>query len=526
MNATMRNILGTSFIAWIIAAVLGLVYLFTFDGGRIKLRPERVKFGIDLVGGTYITLEVQTEKAIEVELTDKVQSVLKKMEEAAQAVPVTQSQDKDRVIWKFNSVQDAQQAVQFVAKNEQMLVVTSAENTVEMSLRPAAQKRIRDWAVQGNIEVLRTRLDRLGVGEIPIASQGDKNIVIELPSVDNPQQAKAMIGKAALLEIKLVERGAPTKDEILDAYDGELPEGFEIISGKEEREGHRYFYLVPKYTDLTGRLLKDAYTGFGGQTQSEVVVHFQFNPEGGEKFYDLTRRNHNRQIALILDNEVISAPRISVPIRSEGYIHGNFTGESANELAMLLKSGAFVAPVKFVEERQIGPSLGQESIKQGLIACLVGMALLLLFSIVFYKVAGIFAFVTLIYNLLVILIALAWLRATLTLPGIAGMVLTVGMAIDASILIYEKIREELAAGVGLKKAVDTGFSDAMSVILDSNITTFIVGVVLYKFGTGPIQGFAVTMMVGILATLVTGLFFLRSIFNFVLYTLSIQKLPI
>lgn len=522
----MRNILSTSFIAWIVAALLGLFYLFTFDNGRIKLRPDRVKFGIDLVGGTYITLEVQTEKAIEVELTDKAQSFIRKMEEAHMATPIAQSQDQASIVWKFDSLQGAQDAAQFVTKTEPTVAVSTSENTVNLSIKEAAAKRIRDWAVQGNIEVLRTRLDRLGVGEIPIASQGDKNIVIELPNVDNPQQAKAMIGKAALLEIKLVDRAGGSKEEILDAYDGDLPEGMEIIPGKDERDGRHFYYLVPKYTDLTGRLLKDAYTGFGGQTQSEVVVHFKFNPEGGEKFYDLTRRNHNRQIALILDGEVISAPRISVPISTDGYIHGNFTAESANELALLLKSGAFVAPVKFVEERQIGPSLGQESIRQGLMACLIGMALLLLFSIIFYKVAGVFAFLALLFNLLVILVALAWLRATLTLPGIAGMVLTVGMAIDASILIYEKIKEELAAGVPLKKAVDVGFSDAMAVILDSNITTFLVGIVLYKFGTGPIQGFAVTMMVGIIATLITGLFFLRSIFNFVLYAIGVQKLQI
>jgi preprotein translocase subunit SecD len=526
MNASMRTILSTSFIAWIAAAILGLLYLFTFSDGRIKLRQDRIKFGIDLVGGTYITLEVQTEKAIEVELTDKSQSLIKKMDDARMVVPTSQSQEQAQVIWKFDSIQSAQEAAQFVTKNEQTIAVSADGTRVNLSIKEGAAKRIRDWAVQGNIEVLRTRLDRLGVGEIPIASQGERNIVIELPNVDNPQQAKAMIGKAALLEIKLVERAGASREEILDAYDGEIPDGMEIIPGKDERDGRRWYYLVPRHTDLTGRLLKDAYTGFGGQTQSEVVVHFKFNPEGGEKFYELTRRNANRQLALILDGEVISAPRISVPISTDGYIHGNFTAESANELALLLKSGAFVAPVKFVEERQIGPSLGQESIRQGLLACLIGMALLFLFSIVFYKVAGVFAFLALIFNLLVILVGLAWLRATLTLPGIAGMVLTVGMAIDASILIYERIKEELAHGTALRKAVDVGFSDAMAVILDSNITTFLVGIVLYKFGTGPIQGFAVTMMVGIIATLLTGLFFLRSIFNFALQVIGIQKLQI
>lgn len=527
MNLTSRNVLATSFFVWILAAFGGLAYLFTVFNGKISLRPDRLKFGIDLVGGTYITLEVQTDKALEVDLTDKAQLILKKMKQERLNKPLGQAREGNALVWKFESHAQAQEAALFIAKHDQSFITKVHDSTVNLQFKEAIVKKIREWAVQGNIEVLRTRLDRLGVGEIQIAAQGEKNIIIDLPNVDNPQQAKAMIGKAALLEVKLVEHVGASKEEILDAYDGEIPDDMQIVAGKSAADGYaRYYYLVPRYTDLTGRLLKDAYTGFGGSTQSEVVVHFIFNPEGGEKFYELTRKNHNRQLALILDDEVISAPRISVPIRTEGYIHGDFTVESAQELALLLKSGAFVAPVTFEEERQIGPSLGQESINQGLVACFVGLILLFIFSLLFYKVSGLFAFVTLLYNLLVIILMLSWLHATLTLPGIAGMVLTLGMAIDASILIYEKIKEELATGVSFKKAVDVGFSDAMIVILDSNITTFLVGLILYKFGTGPIQGFAVTMMVGIIATLITGLFFLRSLFNFTLDTMRVQKLSI
>jgi preprotein translocase subunit SecD len=228
-------------------------------------------------------------------------------------------------------------------------------------------------------------------------------------------------------------------------------------------------------------------------------------------------------LAIVLDGEIISAPQIRSAIRSEGSISG-VGPQEAQELSLLLKSGAFVAPVTFEEERQIGPSLGAESIRQGLVSCLVGLAALFVFSVTLYKIPGILAFATLLYNLLLILMALAWFKATLTLPGIAGMVLTVGMAIDASILIYERVREELAAGVSLRKAVNNGFSDAKVVILDANITNLIVGVVLYKFGTGPIQGFAVTLIIGIIATLITGLFFLRSLLNFVIDAFNLQTL--
>lgn len=527
MDLSVKSLARSSFVAWIIAALAILAYLFTFQDGKFKLRPDRVKFGIDLVGGTYITLEVQTDKAVETDLADKVASLSKKYEKELNFAPVSQLIEKNEARLKFANPSEAQ-AVQSVIKRQESELNAEVEGEiVKVSYKEAVSKRIADNAVRGNIEVLRTRLDSLGVGEIPISAQGDKKISVELPDIEDPQKAKEMIGKPALLEVKLVEREGNSPEDILDAYDGELPEGMIIVPGMEETEGRgKRYYLVPAHTDLTGRLLKDAYTGFGGQLQTEVVVNFVFNPEGGEKFYDLTRKNFNRNIAMIVDGVVVSAPRVSTPIGASGYIHGNFTPESATELALLLKSGAFVAPVTFEEERRIGPSLGKESIRQGLIACFVGLLLLFIFSILFYKVAGIFAVMALLFNLLLILLALGWLKATLTLPGIAGMVLTIGMAIDASILIYERIKEELAAGTPTKKAVQTGFSDAMEVILDSNITTFIVGIVLYKFGSGPIQGFALTLMIGIIATLITGLFFLRSIFNFFLYTIGIQTVKI
>lgn len=526
MNLSLRALSRSSFILWVICFIAGFFYLFTFKGFKPQLRNDRIKFGIDLVGGTYITLGVQVDKALEVELTDKMQSLDKNLQREQLSLPLSHTISGNQAVLTFEGDVQAKSA-ENVAKKDQMLVTKVDGAVLTIHFRDSYANKVREEAVKGNIEVLRTRLDGLGVGEIPIAAQGEKNIIIELPNIDDPEKAKAMIGKPALLEIKLIERVGSSPENILEAYDGELPDGMIIIPGKERSlEGARLYYLVPAYTDLTGRLLKNAYAGFGGTMESEPVVHFEFNPEGGEKFYELTRKNYNRQLAVIIDGVVISDPRVSTPIGAKGYIHGSFTGESAAELAALLKSGAFVAPVTFEEERQIGPSLGQESIRQGLLACVVGLLLLFIFSIIFYKVAGVFAVMALIFNLMFILFILGCLQATLTLPGIAGMVLTIGMAIDASILIYEKMREELKSGMTIQKAITASFSDAMEVILDSNITTFIVGIVLYKFGAGPIQGFALTLMVGIVATLVTGLFFLRSIFTFFVYNLGMQKIKI
>jgi len=527
MNAAARSLLGSSFVLWLAAGCAAFLFLFGIDRSGIHLRQDRIKFGIDLVGGSFITLGVQTDKAIEAELADKLQLFSRRMEK--EGMPAARNQQVDGTVARmtFETIDDVRTAERFIHEADSSLDIKSEGTQLTLQLKEAAAKRVRDWAVEGNINVLRTRLDSMGVGEIPIAAQGENRIVVELPDVDDPQKAKQIIGKAALLEIKLVERIGASPEEILDEYDGEMPDGMTIISGKEQGYGKMY-YLVPSFTDLTGRLLKDAYVGFSNSPAgaNEVVVHFVFTPEGGEKFHELTKANINKQLAVIIDGSVISAPRVSTPIGAEGYIHGNFTTESATELAMLLKSGAFVAPVTFEEERQIGPTLGQESIRQGLLACLVGLLLLCIFSVAIYKTAGVFAILALVFNLLLILLALGWLKATLTLPGIAGMVLTIGMAIDASILIYERIREELRNGIPFKNAVQNGFSDAIEVILDSNITTFIVGIILYRFGAGPIQGFALTMMIGIIATLLTGLFFLRSIFSFVLQNLGVKSVKI
>ena len=300
----------------------------------------------------------------------------------------------------------------------------------------------------------------------------------------------------------------------------------EILKGKEKEDGSQKFYLVPRYTDLTGKDLKTAESGLGGDLGTENVIKFEFYSEGAKKFYELTSRNIRRELAVVLDDVVLMAPTIKVALSSGGEIQGGFTPETSRQLATLLRSGSLVAPVKIEGEQQIGPTLGAESIKQGLISCLVGLGLLFLFSLLYYSLSGFFAFLALMFNLCLVLFGLYATGSVLTLPGIAGMVLTVGMAIDASILIYERIKDELKEGVSIINAVDKGFSNAMIVILDANITTMIVGVVLYKFGTGPLQGFAVTMMLGIVSTLITGLLFLRSLFAFMLTNFRVQKLRI
>ncbi len=524
MTISFRKFIFSSLFAWLLITIVGVYFL-------INLR-QYIRFGIDLAGGTYITLEVDVNKAFENEIVSTMQSFSQKISLTTEKKPTLSYADGQGTL-VFPSVLEASQAEQLFLQEEHDVQVKLVENKLEFSLSSLTKDRIKQTALSSNIEVLHTRLDEYSVAEITIAAQGDRHIVVEIPQEQDIQRAKARIGKAALLEIKPViqddvnshTRSFHSRESLVDSFGGVLPENTVVVSNKKNSE----FYLVPLYAEITGRLLKDvSVTNQAGHLGTELGVSIEFNKDGAEKFAHLTRNHVGRQAAIIIDGVVISAPNISVVIdNGKAIISGSFTTmESAKELAVMLKSGAFVAPVKFEEERTIGPSLGKAAIHDGLMSCAIGLLLLTVFSVLFYKVAGVFAIIVLIYNLLLILFMLAALGGTLTLPGIAGMVLTVGMAIDASILIYERIKEELALGVSMRKAVDLGFSGAMTIILDANMTHFLVAVVLYMFGAGPIKGFAVTMIIGIISTLITGLLLLKSLFNFSLDTLGLQKIKI
>jgi len=517
MNDSARRMLFSGLSFWLVVAGICLYSIYPLK--------EKLRYGIDLVGGVYLTLEVQTEKAVESELLGIMQGISRKLKKVKKPVPTTKAIEKNKIVLTFEDMQAAQTAAVHL-RGERDMNVSVSEKQVYLQFDEKKEKRIKANAVETNKEVFRRRLDKLSVAEINIAVEGERNIIIELPGLADPDQARMMIGKPAVLEFKLVDKMGRTEEDILYEYDGIVPDDMEVVPGKPDDSGSRNYYLVPRYTDITGKLLRDASSGIVQAMKIKHVVHFRFSAEGGEKFHELTSRNVGQRLAIILDNEVIMAPTInSADMWTDGVIEG-VSSQEAKDLAMLLKSGALVAPITIEGQQEIGPTLGADSIKQGLMSCLVGLGLLLAFSVFYYSLSGLLAFLALMFNLCLVLFGLSVLGAVLTLPGIAGMVLTIGMAIDASILIYERIKDGLAAGLSIKKAVDTGFSTAMVVILDANITTFIVGIVLYWFGTGPLQGFAVTMMLGIVSTLITGLFFLRSLFNFILNNFRVQKLSI
>lgn len=520
MNTSMQKALGSSFALWVVLAVAMTGYLYRYGKNDIR-------FGIDLVGGTYITLEVQQDDVIKNYLNDKVrtfESLLKSSKIEIDGNPIIAD---NSLTFKFKSPMTAKEAEAFMRSEDKTVVYEVSDSSVKVTGKSSKISQLLEEAVEANIDILRSRFESLS--EIHISKQGNKQIVVELPDVKDPHEAKTMIGKSAVLDFKLVEDTAPSKEALLNKYDHDLPEGTEVLPGhrRGRNDDDSSYYLLPTYTPVSGNYLKHAKVDMHqGDFKADIVVAFEFDAEGGKRFHDLTSDNVGKRLAIVLDGEVISAPVINHAISSHGIIQGNFSNEEARTLSKLLKSGSFKAKVEFIEERQIGPTLGQESVNQGLLSCLIGLLLLLIFGILVYKLSGLFSFLTLIYNLILLMMFMALMRATLTLPGIAGMVLTIGMAIDSSILIYERIREALSEGMSISGAIEDGFSDAMWVILDSNITTFIVAAVLFYFGTGPIKGFAVTMMLGIITTLITGLFFLKSIFKFYLRICNVQKLSI
>ncbi len=360
------------------------------------------------------------------------------------------------------------------------------------------------------LEILRNRIDALGVAEPLIQKEGEKWIVIQLPGIRDPERAIKIVGQTALLQFKMLDDTQRMSD-MLDAEGNSIaakvPAGYEILKG---REGE--YYLVEEKQLLTGAHLVDAKVQMDGY--GRPIVAFKFDPEGGRIFAAVTGDNVNRRLAIILDNTIYSAPVIKQRIGGgQGIIEGNFTLQDAKDLALVLRAGALPVPVKIISKSVVGPTLGRDSIQKGTTSALVGVVLVILFMIFYYRTSGLIADIALLLNFLFLMAALAALHATLTMPGIAGIILTMGMSIDANVLIFERIREELRGGKTVRAAIDAGYSKALSTIIDANVTTLITAAVLFQFGTGPIKGYAVTLTLGLVISLFTALVVTKLIFD-------------
>lgn len=372
-------------------------------------------------------------------------------------------------------------------------------------------------AMERAIEILRNRVDQFGVTEPVIQKQGDNLVLVQLPGVKEPQRAIELIGKTALLEFKLVD----DTNKLADALQGKIPEGYELLKDQNDES-----LLVRKNSELTGAALSNARVKIGGQYNMPYIA-IDFNEEGAKTFATVTGNNINRRLAIVLDGKVQSAPVIRSKIPDgHAIIEGNFTMEDASSLAIVLRAGALPAPVNIIENRTIGPSLGMDSIKAGLKASAIGLAVVIIFMVVYYGLSGFVADIALLLNLFLLMAAMSAFRATLTLPGIAGIILSLGMAVDANVLIFERVREELRSGKTTRVAIDTGYEKAFSAIVDSNITTLIAAAFLFQFGTGPVKGFAVTLTLGIAISMFTAIIVTRLIFEYALSGAEVRKLSI
>jgi preprotein translocase subunit SecD len=504
---------------WRVVLVLGillvaLVYVVpTFKPGVWP--HKKINLGLDLQGGMHLALEVKTEKAVESTL-ERIQGELRTALRKQRIGSTMDLSGDGSFQIRLRDASDVEKVVELVEKDFDEAEVRSSsrrdsEAIVEIAIAGERARQIRDQAVEQALETIRNRIDQFGVSEPDIRVQGDKRILIQLPGITDTARAKDLIGRTAQLEFKLLDED----NSIQRALEGQVPPGSEILYESTDTSGGRSTpYLVKKSTLLTGAYLKDARVQIDSQF-NEPYVTIDFDRRGARIFERITGENVKKRLAIVLDNKVYSAPVIQEKIGGgTARITGNFTMQEAHDLAIVLRAGALPAPVEIIEERTVGPSLGHDSIRMGLISMAVGGALVLLFMVVYYQLSGMIANMALVVNILLIAAGLAAFGATLTLPGIAGIILTIGMAVDANVIIFERIREEQRLGKSPASAIAAGFDRASVAVLDANVTTLIAALVLYQFGTGPVKGFAVTLSLGVLASLFTAIFACRLAFDY------------
>ena len=469
---------------------------------------RRLVLGLDLQGGSYLLLEVDSnyiKKEKLDQIRDDVRRTLRDAKIGYQGL-VSRPDSVEVRITKDTDVQTALAKLRELSQPLGGLLGSSGQRSLEVSdaggglirltaPQAAITDRIRQ-TIEQSIQIVERRVNQLGTVEPLIQRQGTDRILVQVPGLQDPSRLKELLGKTAKMEFRMVDTTVPPDQ----AQAGRVPPDSEVLMSATSP---KIPYVIKKQILVSGGDLTDAQPGFD-QRSGEPIVSFRFNTSGSRKFAQATSENVGQPFAIVLDNEVISAPVIREPITGgSGQISGSFTVQAANDLAILLRAGALPAPLTVIEERTVGPGLGQDSIEKGELAAYVGSIMVIVFMLLTYRLFGVFANLAVAINVAMIFGALSLLNATLTLPGIAGIVLTVGIAVDSNVLIYERIREELRGGRNAISAIDAGFKRALSTILDSNITTFIAAAVLFYIGTGPVRGFAVTLGIGIITTVFT-----------------------
>ncbi len=486
------------------------------------LPKEEINLGLDLQGGIHLVYEVDVLKAVENDIERSIEDIkedlrrekiryLELKRDSTNGIDITIMRQEDRD--KFTDMMKSRYSDYEIEGG------SAKENGVafELILRSEVKREIMKMALDQVKETIRNRIDQFGVNEPEISLQEGNRILVQLPGMDDPERAKRLIVTTAQLEFRLVDE----KNSLEQALKGNIPPGTEILYTKEKQP-----LLVMKRSSMTGEYITDARVDMDPQ-YNKPEVSMTFNNKGAHMFERVTGDHVNERLAIVLDDVIHSAPNINQKIGGgRAQITGSFTMEEARDLALVLRAGALKAPLKVAEERTVGPSLGKDSIDKGFNSMVIGTIIVILFMVIYYRFSGIIADLALVLNILFILAGLAFFGATLTLPGIAGIILTIGMAVDANVLIFERIREELRAGKTARTAIESGYEKAVVTIIDANVTTLIAALVLFQFGTGPVKGFAVTLSIGIVASFITAVFVTRVVFDFLLIRMNWKKISI
>ena len=501
---------------WLRIALVAVVVLVSL--WYLYPPKQRINLGLDLQGGIHLVLGVDTTKAIANQTERAAEDFKAALERKGIAAKrIAREGDRAFVVELANpaSWNDALTvAAQFQTFERRNSDQNAGRFALALSDREVSQQR--DLATRGAVEKIRNRIDKFGVAEATITRQGDERILIQLPGVQDPDRAKALIGQTGLLEFKLLDERTPVEE----ALAGRVPEGSEVLYqrrvDKESKQEQKVPFVVQKRTLLTGNELTDASVQADPNSPGNWQVSITFSAVGAQRFGEITESSVGRHLAIILDGTVYSAPRINERIPGgRAVITGQFTVDQARDLAIVLREGALPAAVSILEERTVGPTLGADSVRQGMLAIAASSVLVFLFMVFYYRLSGLIADVALVLNVLLLLACMAAFGATLTLPGIAGIALTIGMAVDTNILIFERIREELKVGKTPRGAIEAGFNRAFRTIIDTHVTVLVTAAILYNFGTGPVKGFAVSLFVGLSASLFTAVFFTRLLFDLI-----------
>jgi preprotein translocase subunit SecD len=506
-------------IRWRLLAIAAVVGLCIWG---IYPPRDTVRLGLDLKGGVHLVLRVQTDDALRLE-TETAMGRLREQLVEAGASGVT-ARTLEATAFEIAGVPPEHDATLRNAATETEVTFnreSGAGGTYVFRMKPNIANQVRQETVEQALRTIERRVNELGVAEPIVARHGGaEQIIVQLPGVSDVNRAKEIIRSTALLELKLVEGGpAATREQLLQASGGTVPADMEVLPGaadfqRGDTAGAVQYYLVRKTPVVSGRDLRNARPAL--DENNRPAVSFSLKSDGASRFGSFTRGHIGRQLAIVLDGRVESAPVIEGAISDEGRISGNFTQQEAADLALKLRSGALPASLTYLEERAVGPSLGAESIRAGVTASLVGLALVTVFMLFYYRLAGINAVVAMSINLLVLLALMVYFGATMTLPGIAGFILTIGMGVDSNVLIFERIKEELATAKGQRAAVAAGFDRVFLTILDTHVASLIAAAFLFQFGTGPIRGFATTLTIGLLTNVFTSVFVSRTLFELLL----------